>query len=684
MAKRIAEPEDDSSRKRQKNTNTTKTTSAPPTEKHEIRSSRDLQLLLAFDQDVGPVVRQSKNHCGVASQEKRKRKQEWKKQRPNCDAEYQSVKTFLASIAYAAESDDRSAKRALLLGYLQSQAPPEGKEASAYLGDVMKTWHFAAQSNVDSLFASVVAVLALLLKSISHFVEFREHGNRLCSTILYDDQIKLLDRGLNTYRAKNHLISPCLHLLTEVVSFDGGYAARAVYRQREITFKRLDLFLAIRKDIRGDSVKRPRRPSVRENALGYLFANLRLQSPAAKMNIITQGKVLRALLDDIVEDSSSTILEILEILRRDIAMDGAISQTAKGRFFNQWTLGRLATLYGYMESVDLPEGHQGIQGSVHDFLVFLCTSPGCGLVEMRTTSNVGVHAVTAEKTPKILSNPYTTERLENENRRSRNNLKLGQFLQTLRPHASVLQCDLILAVFRVMPDLIPEYFSSGKTFPFDPKLTTTWIGYSSFLLAAIEIPLPQSFTPLSVDDAVFPLNGNILQSIIPSPCTQRVMTRCLNQSVSLVKFLTLRILNAAFEKFARVLQIYEDVQYSTDDQDSRLACCRIGSELRDDFRGRVPELKHIVTQFRNCAKESTMLREGIIRLIASYYKVIPQVALEEKFDISVALSTALMDVESSDRSSKEGSMRRLELGHYLEIAHRSPNMQWWHKSGISG
>lgn len=547
----------------------------------------------------------------------------------------------------------------------------------------MKTWHFAAQSNVDSLFASVVAVLALLLKSISHFVEFREHGNRLCSTILYDDQIKLLDRGLNTYRAKNHLISPCLHLLTEVVSFDGGYAARAVYRQREITFKRLDVFLAIRKDIHGDSVKRPRRPSVRENALGYLFANLRLQSPAAKMNIITQGKVLRALLDDIVEDSSSTILEILEILRRDIAMDGAISQTAKGRFFNQWTLGRLATLYGYVESVDLPEGHQGIQGSVHDFLVFLCTSPGCGLVEMRTTSNVGIHAVTAEKTPKILSNPYTTERLENENRRSRSNLKLGQFLQTLRPHASVLQCDLILAVFRVMPDLIPDYFSSGKTFPFDPKLTTTWIGYSSFLLAAIEIPLPQSLTPSSVDDATFPLNGNILESIIPSPCTQRVMTRCLNQSVSLVKFLTLRILNAAFEKFARVLQIYEDIQYSTDDQENRLACCRIGSELRDDFRGRVPELKHIVTQFRNCAKESTMLREGIIRLIASYYKVIPQVALEEKFDISVALSTALMDVESSDRSSKEGSMRRLELGHYLEIAHRSPNMQWWHKSGIS-
>ena len=246
----------------------------------------------------------------------------------------------------------------------------------------------------------------------------------------------------------------------------------------------------------------------------------------------------------------------------------------------------------------------------------------------------------------------------------------------------MLHRDLILAVLRHTPGLIPYYFSSGKTFSFDPNLTTTWIGYSSFLLAAIEIPLPKSLTCLTVNDTVPPLFGTIMESIMPTPCSQKVMTRCLNQSVNLLKFFTLQILNAAFEKFAKVLQICKDVQRYTDDEKNRVAWSRIMLELRDDFSGRIPELRHVVAQFRSCAKESTMLRESTTRLIASYYNVIPQVALEEKLHISETLSYALIDVDSSDKSQKESGMRLLELGHLLDIAHHSPNMQWWHKASM--
>lgn len=58
MAKRTTDSDDSPHRKRQKITKT----STPAKERYEIRSSRDLQLMLAFDQDIGPVVRQSKNH----------------------------------------------------------------------------------------------------------------------------------------------------------------------------------------------------------------------------------------------------------------------------------------------------------------------------------------------------------------------------------------------------------------------------------------------------------------------------------------------------------------------------------------------------------------------------------------------------------------------------------------------
>ena len=528
----------------------------------------------------------------------------------------------------------------------------------------------------------MVAVLTLLFRTISCLIEFREHGNRLCMTVLHDDQTKLLDRALGAHRSKDYLISPCLQLLTEVVVFDGGYAARTIYHQREITFKRLDVFLGMRKDFHGDIITGLKKCSVRENALAYLFANLRLQNPAAKMNIIAQGKVLHSLLDDIKEDSSSVILEVLAVLKRDIAMDGAISHTAKGRVFNQWTLTRLATLYGYNERGSLPDGYQGVQRSVHEFLVLLCTSPDCGLVEIQTESSLGVHSVTADKALESFPQRDITDKLDDEDRQAKRNRRLQMFLQTLRPYTSVSQRDLILAVFRNLPELIPDYFSLGKVFSFDPKLTTTWIGYASFLLATIKIPVPGYLTSFFVNDAGPCLYGKIIEMIIPKPCTQKMMTRCLNQSVNLVKFLTLQILNAAFEKLVGVLQRCEDSRKYMDNPKTRLAWCQITSKLRDEFYGRIPELKHVISQFRSCAKDNTMLRESTARLIASYYKVIPHVALEEKFDISVTLSAVLIDLESSGESHEEGGMHVLELEHLLEIGHRSPNMQWWHKPGM--
>ena len=618
----------------------------------------------------------------LCKRETREPKEQLKKRDTKSNVEIQSFISFLTSITYATKSEDGSARRALLLDYLQSQAPSEEKEAYPYLGDIIKTWHFAAQSNTDSLFASVVAVLALLFRTISCFIEFREHGNRLWTTVLHDDQLKLLDRALGTHRSKNYLISPCLQLLTEVVAFDGGHAAKTIYRQRDITFKRLDVFLGMRKNSHGDTVTGLERRSIRENALAYLSANLRLQNPAAKLNIITQGNVLRSLLDDITEDSSSSVLEILAVLKRDFAMDGAISHTAKGRVFNQWTLGRLATLYGYNQSGSPSDSHRDVQRSVHDFLVLLCTSPDCGLVEMQTASNRGVHTVTADKTFESFSQRDIPYKLDTKNQRAGRNRRLQLFLQTLRPYASVSQRDLILAVFRKLPELIPDYFLIGKVFSFDPKFTTTWVGYASFLLAVIDIPLPGLLTSPIVNDAAPCLYGNTIETVIPKPCTQKVMTRCLNQSVSLVKFLTLQILNAAFEKFVRVLQRCEHIQYYADNAKNRSARCQIMSKLRDEFCGRIPELKHVISQFRSCARDNTMLRESTTRLITSYYKVVPHVALEEKFDISVTLSAALIELESSEESHEEGGMHVLELEHLLEIVHRSPNMQWWHKPGI--
>ena len=70
MVKRTTDPDDGPPQKRHKITRTL----ATATDTQEIQSSRDLRLLLAFEQDVGPMVRQSKNHRDPSSAGRGQRK----------------------------------------------------------------------------------------------------------------------------------------------------------------------------------------------------------------------------------------------------------------------------------------------------------------------------------------------------------------------------------------------------------------------------------------------------------------------------------------------------------------------------------------------------------------------------------------------------------------------------------
>jgi len=592
---------------------------------------------------------------------------------------YLSFKSFLDSIAYGKESDERSARRAILLEYLQSQAANEREAPSTHPVDIVKTWHFAAQANVESLFSSLAAVLALLLKTISTLVEFRDCGNHLCKFLLQDDQIKLFDRGLSANSAKEHLISPCLRLLTEIVSYDGGHSARIVFRQREIAFKRLEIFLAMRKGFIGEGAEGRQRPSIRNNALRYLYANLRLQAPAAKIHLLTNGKVVRAVFEGISEDSPTVIFELLKVLKKDVASDSALPHTAKSRFFNEWALGRLATLYRYAEGDVVAEGRVNVHQVAHEFLLYLCTSPGHGVLgaqEERNSESENGKPEDRSETELVFGHSF-----RKDDQPTGKNIKLALFLQSLRPYASVLQSELILAVFKTAPVMVSDYFARKKTFSFDPKATATWIGYSSFLLATVQLPLPRIFAVSNVNKWAPPPYSKVIDSIMPDPLTQKVMTRCLNQSTDLIKFLSTKLLTAAFEKLAEVLRIYRGRHGHRDQNRDPSSWDQAALEIITEFCSRIPDIEHVIAQLRGCSSESAVLRECLTRLLLLYYVVIPQVALEAKFDVSIALSGALQGDSPDVGSQAKNGVRILELNHILDIAKRSPNIQWWHKSG---
>ncbi|KAL8867321.1 MAG: hypothetical protein Q9174_005738, partial [Haloplaca sp. 1 TL-2023] len=618
----------------------------------EISSVEQLQSLLAFDQDATPVARQK----------------------------IQAVKNLLEIIAYGEDAELRSSKKSLLLDYLKLQRLSQEERPSSGAFELLKTWSFAAQSNNEPLFASVTAVLALFLKAISRHVEFRDFGRNICYLILQKDQLKILERGLTTQKTRDHLICPSLRLLTELVSFDGGSSASHVYRAREITFKRFDTFLGLRNEVKAVGSGSRRKASIRDNALRYLFANLRLQDQSTKIEILSNGKFFRSVFQDIREDTPSIIREMLKVMKDYILDDKKIPRRIKGRIFTDHALASLATLYSYQTTDDGSEedehvqtvANQTIPKAAHIFLLSLCTTPAYGILLEKDDHHVEIERE-AEAPDEEPSARHQDISLLSKSRRKRvgaRNHNLASFLQSLRPHASQLQRDLVLAIFQAAPELISDYFSRKQTFSFEPKLTATWIGYAAFLLSTIQLPI-------SGMDPLLPLSkSDLIERIVPLPLSPKVLSRCFNQSIMIIRFLAVKLLCAAFDKLAQVLAFVQSSNRITSGASARSRDTAI-DEIVDEFGHRCPDMSHVIALFRSCDAETPVLREASAQLLCLYYQHLPQKALVQKLDVSTALLASINDARLA---RSENSLEPLLLGHLVAIAACSPDMRWFQKS----
>ena len=641
MSKRRQDAREDSPySKRQKISGQSKD-AAVQTAPDKIESSKGLKQLLTFDQAGGPQVHQR----------------------------VRSFKQFLDSVAYSDDDAVKAANRALLHDYFCHYST----EASA-LADLIQTWSFAAQSNDERLFSAVAAVLALFLKTTSSHIEFRKVGNHLCRVLLEDDSVRLIERGLSAAKIKQHIVSPCLGLLTEIVAYDGGAAAKLLWHRRDVVFHRLETFLTLRRQFTNDPKQSRRKPPIRDNALRYLLTNLKLQSPIAKAGILTlaQGKLVRAAFQNLEEESSTNIVELLNVFRKHVMADPDLSRNVKRGLFRDETLARVAALYRYKEDLDPSEQQSNVRKIAHEFLLFVCTSPLAELLYSSSSPHAqGIDAADSELNgfasgkPSIGA-PTTCSKV------------LSTFLQGLRPYANLLEGELVLAVFDASPGMVKDYFQRKKSFSFEPKLSATWLGYARFITSVISLSIGTDYVQglHSRPGQVAIPASTLIETCLPSPLSQNSLTRCLNQSVDLIRLLAVKLLIMAFQKLENLIGLLSSLNRKAGPSSTAPDKDTV-AHLLDEFRRKCPDVRHVITGFRRCTKGSVTLRESFSRLLVCYYRLIPQVALEEKFDVSKALAKVLVDYEGQSNNK----LQFLELRNLLEIARRSQDVHWWHKSG---
>ena len=596
----------------------------------------------------------------------------------------QTFKTFLDSIAYGKECSERSECLALLRDFLEAQKPRDhDAQHDVFLPDLFQTWSYAAQTNNESLLSAVPAVLALLLRTVSSLIDFREHGRRLCKTLLRHDQLKLISNGITSNKVKEHVISPCVRLLTEVVSYDGGALARHLYAQRDSTFKRLDTLLGFRKVSSEGAMQDRRKPSIRYNAVRYLLANLKFQDQAAKSEILSQGRIIRALFKDIKADSPEIITDILDVITRHVVRDESLPRNIKSRLLTDAVLGRIATLYNYeADTEELHDERKPVDKAAHDFLLLVCTTENLGVLVTQSgwyppyTDTDGLEAADVEGSDYIdlgLESSGLSEKYHD--RVPVRNSTLSTFIQSLRPYANTMQSELVLAIFKAAPELVADYFLKKRSFTLDPKLTPTWLGYSAFVFSTVQLAVPECYGRHDGYPTRPPPTAVVIENIVPQPLTQKVMKRCLNQNEKIITFFAVRLLTVALEKLQQVLQTFR----SSGSQ--AIIWEQASTRLIAEFCRRSPGMKDVIAVFRDAADNDGQQREAVARLMVLYYRIVPQLALEEKFDISLALLNLLSRVDKHAQGAEESDLHFRELGHLLEIAYQSPDMRWWHKPG---
>lgn len=592
-------------------------------------------------------------------------------------------KEFLVSIGQTEKESDKAQKLRVLKGYCDKQITP-GKEedSSVCFPDLIQTWSFADSNNNEPLLTNIPSVLAIFLKTISRQLEFREFGIALCKHLLQKDQLRLFNRGLTATKTKEHLISPCLRLLTEIVTYDGGAVARKLYISRYITFKRLEIFLTPSKLQLEAAEEDAPKSTLRRNAVKYLLANLRVQQTLEKGDILEQPKLTRALLEHVRKDSRADALEVIKAIERDIVQDESLPRKSKSKFFNRWNLEKLVTLYGYDRESDEPNP-EGIliANEIHRVLMNVCKTSGLGVLLPETgwypvgTDPETVPIEDGECIELGLDSPIHVDKYR-ESVPVRNN-SLSHLIQCLRPDVDSLQIELLVTIFKVAPELIADFFTKKTMFTADPKATPSWMAESAFLFSAVQLPVPTNCGWKDKQPALPPPVSIVIENVLPRPLSQKTMTRCLNQNAEIITLFAVRILTLAFTKLRAVLKIFR-----ADHGQAQLFWNQASTKLLAEFSRRIPAVKDAILLFRRTAKDDLQQQEAVAELLACYYEVMPDIALEENFDVSLVLVDVLKRLEEPKLSADDSEMLLSQLQSVLQIAQQSASMRWWQKPGM--
>ena len=419
-----------------------------------------------------------------------------------------------------------------------------------------------------------------------------------------------------------------------------------------------------------------RRPSIRTLTVRYILTHLKFLHEGGKIDLLKSRPLCTALFHYLRDDPTDLVNGLLTVTEQHVLKDDELPRSAKAAILTQQNLERVTEV-----ATRSQDGHAAAE-KAFQWLIAVCTKPSYGVLRNSSWYPAGTTKLDHDQRNDgtIDLGLDSIEFYDRNDRPDVRNSTLLSWTQTLRPQSNAQERQLILTCFQSAPELVSAYFAE-RNMQFEPKLSTTWIGYASFLFEVIRLSVPRSLGNEGSWAELPPQTHFMIQNILPRPLAQNVLTRCLNQSSELITFFAVRILVLAFEKFSTTqLEMRKAAESKEDHSD---LWQEASERLSARFIERCPNMKDVIAAFRKIPDNDnhTLQREATTRLLRLYYDITPLQAMEEQFDISTALTAALVRSEASSGPSEVGELRALELEHLLQIARQSSGMRWFSKQG---
>ncbi|KAI7871775.1 ribosome 60S biogenesis N-terminal-domain-containing protein [Spinellus fusiger] len=548
-------------------------------------------------------------------------------------------------------------------------------------GDLTRLWDYQAATNIQNLECIVPDVISMFIRLCTTPI-IRAFGVQLIQTIL-DKQMKYIYRGLSSMRIPQ--CQAAFKLLTSICSFNQA-SARDLFHSFNFQtegFSRASRYRQTKKS----SSPHKYIYDLRTNYVDLVLAFLTYGDADIKKQVLAIKGFVSSIFSGIENDAYQLIERILSVSYEHLMMDYKIPRSTKSFFFSSYILEQIAKIYSRNESELITTTETGIPAELaHKFLIDTCTVPETGVCYR----DAGWYPanVLSEETVKEASG---SDRIQNR--------ILAKFILSLKPADDTHQHELILKIFNACPELIEGYWRS-TVMTLEPRISSKWFANTTLLQKTIQLSPPSfCYGDTQLYRASPPSVNVILGNILPNVFGRSVSSKGLQHASPLVRYITMVVLAAVFQKHAKVTkaiqhvittlqdsQDSQEIQTTTDQPLPSQQWQKCLESVRDGLRRRVPEISVLVAIYNQASQakkesvseaedeviaQSQMLQDSAFRLISYYQEFLPETMMESNTDPANFIPQDILSVRPSS------------LVHLLELLSNLPDFKWSNKSAAN-